>query len=552
MAGQGKAGIAPALFVVKADVETGDDVKLAILEIQGLTGRVPHGVGAECDQGLLAAARGLAVDDQHILVGVAGKETAILVRRLAMIEYIVLPRNGKPVVLETEQTALERSAGAQGTKATSLAAVSRRKNEYLTHSFHKYKAKFFPRMARALANYTTPQGGVVLDPFMGSGTLGLEASLMGVDAHGIDVDPLSVEIARMKIDALHAPTAELRKALEHLLCVIPGGDLEGVLPLHQEPTKADTYVLPNFIGRKIEPAEDRQEIAAEATILRTAIRTCPNDDGRRFLRLALSHALATKISLRWMGTGDNRFALAVARRSLARIMVLHLQKMLRLLEQRDTLAADGRLDLDALGRVAINHGDARRLPYDAETFDGVVTSPPYLPASSGRETYLRSRACSLVALDLATEPEILSREQEMIGSILRSAPSTSDGLPADIVELVEWMLPQRARKPKALATAAYFLDLRASLAEMARVTKKGGKLAIVVSAEHVFYDLLTREVVRRIDMPNAITQLVDDDRNGIPMRIDQVVRIQLPKMDYAARPASNGTYAEAIVLATRT
>ena len=29
-----------------------------------------------------------------------------------------------------------------------LTPISRRKNEYLTHGFHKYKAKFFPRLAR--------------------------------------------------------------------------------------------------------------------------------------------------------------------------------------------------------------------------------------------------------------------------------------------------------------------------------------------------------------------------------------------------------------------
>jgi hypothetical protein len=252
-----------------------------------------------------------------------------------------------------------------------------------------------------------------------------------------------------------------------------------------------------------------------------------------------------------MGTGDNRFSLSVAKRSILSVFIGHVKKMLASLEQRDVLAATGALELSKLGQLTVDVGDVRRMQYQDQSFDGIVTSPPYLPASSGRETYLRSRACSLTALGLLSEQEILAREEEMIGSILRAAPIASQGLPRSVVDLVEWMLPQRARKPKALATAAYFLDLRDSIREMARVTKMGGKLAVVVSAQHVFYDLLSRAVVRSIDMPETIAEIVNISSNEIPLRIDRVVKIQLPKMDFAARPASTGDYAEAIILATR-
>jgi len=45
----------------------------------------------------------------------------------------------------------------------------------------------------------TPKGGVVLDPFMGSGSTGCAAMLEGFDFVGIDITPEYVEIARRRI-----------------------------------------------------------------------------------------------------------------------------------------------------------------------------------------------------------------------------------------------------------------------------------------------------------------------------------------------------------------
>lgn len=35
--------------------------------------------------------------------------------------------------------------------------------------------------------------------------------------------------------------------------------------------------------------------------------------------------------------------------------------------------------------IRVMHGDARRLPLEDASVDSIVTSPPYMPASSGRE-----------------------------------------------------------------------------------------------------------------------------------------------------------------------
>ena len=56
-----------------------------------------------------------------------------------------------------------------------------------------------------LVRLVTPPGGVVLDPFMGSGSTGKAATLEGFRFIGIDTNPEYVEIARRRIAAVELP-----------------------------------------------------------------------------------------------------------------------------------------------------------------------------------------------------------------------------------------------------------------------------------------------------------------------------------------------------------
>lgn len=56
-------------------------------------------------------------------------------------------------------------------------------------------------LMRWLVRLVTPPGGVVLDPFMGSGTTGAAAKIEGLSFIGIEKDASYVEIARRRIEA---------------------------------------------------------------------------------------------------------------------------------------------------------------------------------------------------------------------------------------------------------------------------------------------------------------------------------------------------------------
>jgi tRNA G10 N-methylase Trm11 len=90
-------------------------------------------------------------------------------------------------------------------------------NQYLTHWIYPYRGKFHPQMVRALMNILgVKPGSLVCEPYLGSGTAALEASLLGADFVGVDLSPLCVTLARVKTQSYAAVDA-IRKKVRSLL-----------------------------------------------------------------------------------------------------------------------------------------------------------------------------------------------------------------------------------------------------------------------------------------------------------------------------------------------
>ena len=69
---------------------------------------------------------------------------------------------------------------------------------YLTHSIYYYPAKFIPQVVRFCINEFTQKGDTVIDPFAGSGTVGLEALITERNAVLLDLNYLLEVIAPIK------------------------------------------------------------------------------------------------------------------------------------------------------------------------------------------------------------------------------------------------------------------------------------------------------------------------------------------------------------------
>jgi len=70
------------------------------------------------------------------------------------------------------------------------------------HSFHRYYGKLIPAIPDAFINQFTKENELIFDPFCGSGTTGVEALKNRRNFLGIEINPLSAKIAKVKTSKL--------------------------------------------------------------------------------------------------------------------------------------------------------------------------------------------------------------------------------------------------------------------------------------------------------------------------------------------------------------
>lgn len=99
---------------------------------------------------------------------------------------------------------------------TILNIITRDVNTH-THGFHKYPAKFIPHIPKwAIRKYLNGNKDKnILDPFCGSGTTLVEGVLAGYNVIGVDIDPLSAMISKVK--TTRVDETELKKISDWLV-----------------------------------------------------------------------------------------------------------------------------------------------------------------------------------------------------------------------------------------------------------------------------------------------------------------------------------------------
>jgi hypothetical protein len=123
------------------------------------------------------------------------------------VEEVVLPEEPPPERRERRSLShvggrVQGSGGDQELREALQAALDVAADDDATrqhvHGFHSYAARLHPHTAGTLIERLSAEGEMVLDPFMGSGTVLVEARLLGRRAFGTDLNPLSVDLAHLK------------------------------------------------------------------------------------------------------------------------------------------------------------------------------------------------------------------------------------------------------------------------------------------------------------------------------------------------------------------
>jgi site-specific DNA-methyltransferase (cytosine-N4-specific) len=355
---------------------------------------------------------------------------------------------------------------------------------HLTHYMHPYKGRFHPKMVRALLNYVYPkEQGLVMDNLAGCGTLLVEATWMGLNSIGVEINPLSVLMSNVKCDSLGFSPEELKKAIEIYL-----RELKEILLCYEKQSAGSRLLFaPKYDRATIEKRKkgipDRVISLFRGTgtinkilIAHELIKKIDDERIRNFLLLALSGAISDLTRRRHGEFFEVLFD---------RLKDLYLRiYIFRRLNQ--TLKIK-------LGKSKTYVADAREMKMiKSESIDAIVNSPPYSTALD----YIRNDYPQLTILGLA---EISSLEKNMIGNPNLKVYSTSlfeemkdnnveySRMPANAKEVIT-TLKRYGRRKEALRTYKFFKDMHLALEEMYRVMKNGSKCVIIIGNNHYKID----------------------------------------------------------------
>lgn len=355
---------------------------------------------------------------------------------------------------------------------------------YLTHYMHPYKGKFHPKMARAIINYIHPSDrGTILDNFAGSGTSLVEAMFLGLDAKGMEINPLSALMTKVKCECLKLPLSVLKEGIDRYTSLVEEqlhraqGSIVRQLHLlesrRQQAIESEKASIPPRVLNGLRNKETLDHILVGKALLSEV----ENEGIRDFLLLALSGVIS---DLYRRTTGSSFLeALAVRLKDLyLRVYLFHrLNETLRI----------------GLGNGMSYTGDTRDMKtlIDDGEIDAIVNSPPYSTALD----YIKNDEPQLHILKLASLPEL---EANMIGHPrfnYRNGKLLSE-MGADVAQLKHFSpyghqllgALTDGRVEAALRTYRFWADMIETTREMYRVLKPGAKCAVVIGNNHYSLD----------------------------------------------------------------
>jgi hypothetical protein len=435
------------------------------------------------------------------------------------------------------------------------AVAAKKSTLYLSHELHLYKGKFFPRLVHSLINRFLPQttGGLVCDPFAGSGTALLEAALLGFDSVGIDVDPTSVLISEHKTILASIDPDELQEICAAMETAVEGKQASlffanrayDLATWRQHLVQVPEPMRHRLTKRGNEEGYDLLgEIEQDSAIALSLIAQVPAHLQSLF-KVCLSHALTKKIRLRFVGIGNGRFTFDVAK---VRVLELFLKKSYHMLAISEAFTWLKRCGVH-LGNVEVHRNSATNITdvFPPNSIDLVLTSPPYIPASSGREHYARARAIPLVLTGAASVDELEELDNSFIGEMNGHGEDDTDVqmMPEAVRRTLTFLSNDTQRRPKYMPTLQYYRDIRRVLEGVNTTLTEDGFALFVVADSHTFYIHKTKEILHTVDATNAICEV--GQQAGL--HVTDVLGVPLMKSGgLNARPRSTDDYSEAVVV----
>ena len=257
---------------------------------------------------------------------------------------------------------------------------------YATHGLFPYRGKFHPQMIKALINIMgIKPGHTIVDPMMGSGTVLVEASLMGIHSIGIDPSPFCKLMTQTKLDTITMSLTRAHKALNNFQEVFEYFmNKTGKIKLEIKTSNTKVY------GNTLSAMEQAAEYISTQNWSRLTKQQKETFHTYNFLLLAYLDSIG------YSERSQRKNPLEQFRAILERYLFVA-NKIQNVLAGTESDLAPSR----------VIEGDARDIPIEDSTVDGILFSPPYSFAID----YLENDAFHLNFLGV----EVEGLREKMIG-----------------------------------------------------------------------------------------------------------------------------------------
>lgn len=345
---------------------------------------------------------------------------------------------------------------------------------YSSHSFFGLRGKFFPRMVHALLNYLDAKPtDKILDPFCGVGTLGVEASLMGLNTVNSDINPFFKLVGQIKCDALHLDSNTLRQQVEELLDAIQS-EVPGKAP--KESLSLDFSSNGDTPEIKIPPALMKNvQDTSIATMELILARISEFDDPafRNFAKIPLAYY--AKSMLR-----------KYTPQKIVRAYWGHLWRMLYVVQYQSRVLE--KIRPLKLGRACFENWDIRNLSHHIRDVDLIVTSPPYTTAidyvgNDAHAMYVVGATTDHAAIDAQTIGTTKLGRKDYTAHIVNATPEFKQ-IPEKAQQTLQVLYNgSTAATRKASALLKYYWDMSTAFLQMKNALREGGRLAMIIGTE---------------------------------------------------------------------
>ena len=196
-----------------------------------------------------------------------------------------------------------------------------------------WRGQFSPQLIETILSFYCPSNSVILDPFVGSGTVLLEASYLSLEAYGFEINPAAYIMSRTYEFINDSQKKEVLKNLRNII------DQEFPLRIFEVSDQVENLVDKLQNTRNMLP--DRSKVLFDALVI--LLDVCNNKITQEFIQKKFSHLINIITNLPYS------------------------QKPIR-----------------------VGLSDARSLPLENNQIDFVVTSPPYINVFNYHQNYRQS------------------------------------------------------------------------------------------------------------------------------------------------------------------